>query len=283
MTALTPPFSAAMALTSTRPGSYCATISQTWTIGPKVHGGTMLAVCGAAARAALGAHTGGLDAAVEPVSISASYLSAPNPGEVQLTTTVRKSGRRVSLVEVELAQGGRVAVHAVVTLAVPDDAAPLHAAGSTLADLSPTPDATAVEVSSSPMGAVMNLASACEIWADAASAKFANPESVDGTGDIHVRMWVRPRGEAPDALFALMAGDVSAPVTLNLGRFGWAPTIQLTTYLRALPVDGWLRVEASSTLVGQRWFEEDHLVLDEAGTVVVQSRQLAMVPEAGPA
>lgn len=282
MTSPTPPFAAAMTLTAIGSGAYTAHIADTWTIGPKVHGGTMLAVCGAAARAALGAQAGELDAAIQPVSISASYLSAPNPGVVELTTTVRKAGRRVSLVDVELAQDGRVAVHAVVTLATPDDAAPLHAADSALMGLSPTPDATAVEVGSSPMGAIMNLAGvgACEIWADAASAKFANPETLDGTGDIHVRMWVRPRGEAPDALFALMAGDVSAPVTLNLGRFGWAPTIQLTTYLRALPADGWLRVEASSTLVGQHWFEEDHLVLDEAGTVVVQSRQLAMVPEA---
>lgn len=276
---MTPPFATAMTLTETGPGAYTATIADTWTIGPKVHGGTMLALCGAAARAVL-AEQSELDAAVQPVSISASYLSAPNPGEVELTASVRKAGRRVSLVEVELAQAGRVAVHAVVTLAVPDAAAPLHAAGSELAALSPTPDATAVEVSSSPMGGVMNLARACEVWVDAASAKFADPARLNESGDIHVRMWVRPRGESPDALFALMAGDVSAPVTLNLGRFGWAPTIQLTTYLRALPADGWLRVEASSTLVGQQWFEEDHLVLDEAGTVVVQSRQLAMVPEA---
>lgn len=274
------PFATAMTLTDAGPGAYTAMIADTWTIGPKVHGGTMLALCGAAARAELGQ-----DPAVQPVSISASYLSAPTPGKVELTATVRKAGRRVSLVEVELAQGGRVAVHAVVTLAVPDAyapgaAAPLHAATSELAALSPAPDATAVEVSSSPMGAVMNLARACEVWVDAASAKFADPARLGDGGDIHVRMWVRPRGEAPDALFALMAGDVSAPVTLNLGRFGWAPTIQLTTYLRALPADGWLRVEASSTLVGRQWFEEDHLVLDEAGTVVVQSRQLAMVPDA---
>lgn len=271
---MTTPFSTAMALTPTGPGTYTADIEQRWTIGPKVHGGTMLALCGGAARAALGQDT------VQPVSISASYLSAPNPGQVELTATVRKAGRRVSLVEVELAQGGRVAVHAVVTLAEPDTGAPLHAAGSALAELSPTPDATAVEVSASPMGGIMNLSHVCEIWADAASAKFADPATLGESDEIHVRMWVRPRGEAPDALFALMAGDVSAPVTLNLGRFGWAPTIQLTTYLRALPADGWLRVEASSTLVGQHWFEEDHLVLDEAGTVIVQSRQLAMVPDA---
>ena len=96
-------------------------------------------------------------------------------------------------------------------------------------------------------------------------------------------MWVRPyAGDSADpdtaVYFALMTGDISAPVTMNRGMFGWAPTVQLTTYLRKLPAPGWLRVAASSTLIGDTWFEEDHLVLDSTGAVVVQSRQLAMVP-----
>ncbi len=79
-------------------------------------------------------------------------------------------------------------------------------------------------------------------------------------------------------LFALMTGDISAPVTMNRGMFGWAPTVQLTTYLRRRPAPGWLRVAATSTVIGSTWFEEDHLILDSTGAVVVQSRQLAMVP-----
>ena len=47
-------------------------------------------------------------------------------------------------------------------------------------------------------------------------------------------MWVRPR-RAPDMLFALLCGDVSAPVTFAVNRNGWAPTVQLTAYLRACP------------------------------------------------
>jgi hypothetical protein len=68
---------------------------------------------------------------------------------------------------------------------------------------------------------------------------------------------------------------------MNLHLFGWAPTVQLTTYLRRRPAPGWLRIQASSTEVGHGWFEEDHLVLDSTGQVVVQSRQLAMLPAAG--
>ncbi|MDV3206450.1 MAG: thioesterase family protein, partial [Rhodococcus ruber] len=54
--------------------------------------------------------------------------------------------------------------------------------------------------------------------------------------------------------------------------------VQLTAYLRRLPAPGWLRIMPDSTVLGNAWFEEDHTVVDATGAVVVQSRQLAMVP-----
>ncbi len=62
----------------------------------------------------------GASAGVEPVAVSASFLWAPDPGEVQLVTSIRKRGRRISVVDVELIQGGRTAVHAVVNLGEPE-------------------------------------------------------------------------------------------------------------------------------------------------------------------
>ena len=66
-------------------------------------------------------------------------------------------------------------------------------------------------------------------------------------------MWARPRGVAPDALFALMCGDLSAPVTFAVERTGWAPTVQLTAFLRSLTADGWLRIIATDTESGHDW------------------------------
>ena len=78
--------------------------------------------------------------------------------------------------------------------------------------------------------------------------------------------------------FALMCGDISLPVPYAVGRRGWAPTVQLTAYLRGLPADGWLRVVCTATEIGQDWFDEDHTVVDSSGRIVVQTRQLALVP-----
>ena len=100
---------------------------------------------------------------------------------------------------------------------------------------------------------------------------------------------MRPKGVAPDVLFAAFplaswgcpqCGDVSAPVTFGVNRMGWAPTVQLTAYLRALPAGGWLRVLCTTVQIGQDWLDEDHIVVDCEGRIIVQSRQLAMVPPA---
>jgi hypothetical protein len=37
-------------------------------------------------------------------------------------------------------------------------------------------------------------------------------------------------------------------------------------------------VMCTTTQIGQDWFDEDHIVVDCEGHIVVQSRQLAMVP-----
>jgi hypothetical protein len=126
-----------------------------------------------------------------------------------------------------------------------------------------------------PMADIVHLAHGCDIRP---SLTTMQPRS-DG-GPPVIEYWVRPKGVAPDVLFALLCGDVSAPVTFGVNRFGWAPTVQLTAYLRALPADGWLRVLCTTVQIGQDWFDEDHVVVDCEGHIVVQSRQLAMVPPA---
>src|SRR6188472_2565684 len=82
-----------------------------------------------------------------------------------------------------------------------------------------------------PMEDIVHLAHGCDIRPSLAT--FA--PRTDG-GPPVIEYWVRPKGVAPDVLFALLCGDVSAPVTFGVNRMGWAPTVQLTAYLRALPL-----------------------------------------------
>lgn len=275
----TSPFTDLTALRELGPERFGATVDPIWTIGPKVHGGCMMAICAAAARRSVLAAGGGAE--LQPVSVSANYLAAPDPGEVRVSTSVRKMGRQVCAVDVQLSQGDRVAVTAAVTLGVLDDGEPRHQEPLALAQMPTDPTADAVHVTPDhPMGQIVHVAQGCDLRVDPAAALFLSGRQ----GDPINRMWLRPfAADEADTdtalLFALMAGDISAPVTMNRGMFGWAPTVQLTTYLRRRPSPGWLRVMASSTVMGTTWFEEDHLILDATGAVVVQSRQLAMIPK----
>jgi acyl-coenzyme A thioesterase PaaI-like protein len=247
-------------------------LNEHWTIGPKVHGGAMLALCANAARTAIGPGEG-----IEPVAVSGSFLWAPEPGPLRLVTTIRKRGRRVGVVDVELLQGERTAVRAVMTMGDPEHrVAPLLSVNPVVSLMPSDPPPGLEPIGPGhPMADIVHLAHGCDIRPSLTTMAV----QADGAAEAPViEYWVRPREGAPDVLFALLCGDVSAPVTWAVGRYGWAPTVQLTAYLRGLPADGWLRVMCTTTQIGQEWFDEDHLVVDCEGRIIVQTRQLALVP-----
>jgi hypothetical protein len=252
-------------------------LNEHWTIGPKVHGGVMVALCANAARTAYGGEV------LQPVAVSVNFLSAPDPGVMRLVTAIRKRGRRISVVDVELMQGDRTAVHAVVTLGEPEhhlpgETAPLLSANPVVDLMAPEPpDDLAPIGPGHRLAGLVHLGAGCDIRPVLSTLPFPAAGASDGRPPV-IQMWARPRDLAPDALFALMCGDLSAPVTFAVDRTGWAPTVQLTALLRSLPADGWLRIIATCVEIGHDWFDEDHIVVDRLGRLVVQARQLAMVP-----
>jgi len=270
-----------MALRPVGEGVFDAELNRHWTIGPKLHGGAMLALCAAAAREAY-AVSGDSDVRPQPVAVSASFLSAPDPGPVRLRTRVRKRGRRVGVVEAELVQGERTGVHAIVNLGEPEHlVAPLLSDNPVSSLMNPEPPPGVEPIGPGhPMWGTVNYATGVDVRPLMSSVPDgpAAGSSAPLRHSPRIQIWARPRDGAPDALFALLCGDISMPVAFAVGRRGWAPTVQLTAYLRGIPADGWLRVLCTTTLIGQDWFDSDHVVVDCQGRVVVQTRQLAMVP-----
>lgn len=262
-------FAAATAVSKDGDGEYRASLDPGWAVGHRPHGGYLPAVMARAALDAAGSMAG--DAAPDPLLVSAQFLRPPSCGPASVRTGVRRSGRTVTVVNATLEQDGQPCVDATITgVVLPDgpqrwqDVPPLPA--------QPPPDA--IDIGANPHN-VFKLATACRMRLDAATAGFAT-----GRTDLPplTRLWVRPIGEPPDALFALVAGDISPPVVLNLGCYTWSPTVQLTALLRARPAPGWLRVQAECRAVHGPWFDEDHIVVDSAGRLVCQARQLAIAP-----
>jgi hypothetical protein len=271
----TTPFTEALALTPLRDGGYAGELGHAWTVsaGGKQHGGLLMALVAKAALTELDSNTGA-DVPSDPLVVSASFLRAPNVGQVRIDTEIVKIGRTVSVVHAQLWQDGKQMISATVTGGrLPDD----PVSWSSLPEIEPgmaaEPPSDGLPTSSLP-GPVPPLATACDVVLDPATSRYLRGE----VGDPIQRGWTRPVGEDPDPLFAVLAGDLLPPVLFNTGLIGWSPTVQLTALIRARPAPGWLRMRSAATTVAGSWLDEDAIVVDSAGQLVCQARQLALAP-----
>lgn len=93
------------------------------------------------------------------------------------------------------------------------------------------------------------------------------------TGQPSSEFWMRfADGREADLYSLPLLVDSTAPSVLELGMT--STTVQLTVHLRARPAPGWLACRAGARFVSGGYHEE---VWDSAGTLVAQSRQLAMI------
>lgn len=252
--------------------TYTTVVDPAFTIGPKVHGGTLQMV---GARAAYRAFVdGGGDADIRPLAVTTDFLAAPDAAEISLRARVRKRGATVSVAEVDVCQGDRLVATNTVVLGRADTGSSRHSDTTSLHALPVQPPPGELDIASSPIGDIMHFGAALDLVVRSETLPLLRGEH----GPPIVQGWVRPKDAEPDLDFATLVCDISPPVVMNLGLTGWAPTVQLTTYLRRHPAPGWLRVQSSSTEIGRGMFEEDHVVIDSTGTVVAQSRQLALIP-----
>lgn len=256
------------AVLETGPGTFSTLLEAGWGVGGGLNGGYLLAVIGAAVRAATPAKP-------DPLAVSAHYLSAATPGPATVTTRVVRDGGTVATVAAELSQDGAPRLAALATygrLAGLSDDVRTTAAPPDLPPLEECPPSAAPPdfVAAVPLleRVDLRLDPTCIGWV------FGQP-----SGRGLLQGWLRlADGREPDPLVLLTMVDVLPPVTFDLGQPGWAPTVELTAHVRALPSPGWLRVRATTSNVAGGFFEEDCEVWDSAGRLVAQSRQLAKLP-----
>lgn len=259
------------------PTSYDTELSEGWQIGAGINGGLLLATLGNALRATLSSasSTGGH---LDPVAISAYYLSASTPGPAVVRTEVLRSGRSLSTASASLVQGPDERIRALATYA--DLGALTDDVRTTAAppDL-PPPDRCVSSADAPPaFFEQAGLLKRLDLRLDPAYVGWAVGKP---SGEGRIQGWLRmadPR--EPDPLLLLLAVDALPPVTFDLGLLGWTPTLELTVHLRANPAPGWLRVVASTRNVAGGFLEEDAEVWDCEDRLVAQSRQLARAPRA---
>ncbi|MGO8957988.1 MAG: thioesterase family protein [Streptosporangiaceae bacterium] len=260
---------------------------------PAVNGGALLATV---LRAVLDC-----SAHPHPVATSAHFLRVPQLAPAQIEVAWLKLGKTASTARATLVQDGKPILDTTVTTGtVPSG--PADGPVSTLADgaspaseASGVPDSAALNWTGPPpdfpaiedcvdlgkwpgtvaANGTAGFAAQVEVLLDPASTGWRSNKP---SGLAEMRGYFRLRDDRePDALLLALAVDALPPVVFGLGATGWAPTVELTWHMRAVPAPGPLQVATRCRHVSGGWFDEEAEVWDAAGRLVAQSRQIARV------
>lgn len=253
----------------TAPGSpartYAATIAPGWDIAGNANGGYLMAL---AVRS--------MSAAVErpPLSVTAHYLAPGRPGPAEVEVVVHRAGRRTATAGAVVRDDRGAGLISVL-----GTFAELREEGRPVVDAAP-PDLPPLEqcVRTVPPAELSGFGDRVAMYVHPDDTRFASGEP---RGVAEIRGWFEFADRAPvDAVGLFVAADAFPPVVFNRGAFpiGWAPTLELTVHVRGVPAPGPLRCRFSSRFMQAGMFEEDGEVWDTRGTLVAQSRQLALIP-----
>ena len=258
-------------------GEFAAELTSRWngTAGA-VNGGYMLAICTRAL--ALGMPF------PDPVVVSGFFLRPGTAGPAAVSTSVIRSGRSTAFGEAALTQDGKDVVRVTAAFARlgegPGAAAgvdvDVDAGRDGLVFLDGTPPALPppAECVGVPVGSfgLASIAERIEFRSAELPGWFLGHPSGRPAGEFWMRF---ADGREADLLSLPLLVDSTAPSVLELGT--GSTTIQLTVHLRAHPAPGWLACRATTRFVSNGYHEEDFEVWDSAGTLVAQSRQLALI------
>jgi acyl-CoA thioesterase len=251
-------------------GSFAAELTGRWDgTNGAVNGGYMLAIC----LRALGSRMPYPD----PIVISGFFLRPGTPGPAVVRTSVTRSGRTTAFGEAVLTRDGKDVVRASAAFATlgPDGPGSFGPDGPvSFAEGAPPSLPAPSECVGVPVGAFgpATIAERVEFRSASLPGWFLGSP----TGRPASEFWMRFADGRDADLYSLpLLVDSTAPSVLELGVT--STTVQLTVHLRAHPAPGWLACRAAARFVSGGYHEEDFEVWDSSGTLVAQSRQLAMI------
>lgn len=257
--------------TAVRPqgnGRYAAALDPVWGVGAgNLNGGYLMAL-GVRAALAEGGHR-------DPLAVSATFLRPVPGGEAVVSVQPLGAGRTVSSSRVSVgADEGAPSVDMQVT------ATTLGTGDPVWTDAAPPPIAAPEDcLSMSIPGAAAappGLTRVLDYAFDPATSGWLT--GTPGSQPL-LNLWLRfADGRPIDPLGLVLLCDACPPVLFAMGRYGWAPTIAMQVLIRAVPAPGWCQLEARARLVGGAFTDEEVSVWDSAGTLVAQSRQIAVPP-----
>ena len=249
---------------------FAATIAPGWRAGRGPHGGYLAAIM---LRALIDTVD---DPSRTPRSLTIHYTRAPEPGPIEIRTTVEREGRSLSTLSARMEQGGRTTALALAAFSVPWEAP--GANELPMPELAP-PDP---ERRSTPK----LFERAPEFTRQLVMQPRVGAVPFAGSGaPMRIGGWIglpEPRPVDAPAL-ALFCDAWFPPSFIALDAPAISPTVDLTIHFRQPisececdPAALCLRV-FDTRLLHDGLFEEDGVIWAADGTVLAQSRQLGII------
>jgi acyl-CoA thioesterase len=261
-------FDADTAITRLAEGAYAATATDRWSIGHVPNGGYTMAIALRALVEDLGRP--------DPLTVTAHFVSAAEPGPVELDVEQVRAGRSAATGTVRLAQGGVERLRMLGSchdLAGAQDARVQHHTGPP--SLPPVEDCLQGR-GAMPGGTFASVAERFDLRLHPDHVGWARGAP---TGRMEIAGWIRAAdGREPDTLLLPAIVDALPPTVFELGYAGWVPTLELTLHVRARPVPGWLRCSVRSRHLSAGLVEEDAEVWDADDRLIAMSRQISRLP-----
>jgi acyl-coenzyme A thioesterase PaaI-like protein len=253
---------------------FAAEVSPDWRAGRGPHGGYLAAILLRALMEAVA------DPARAPRSLTIHYARAPEPGPISIRTVVEREGRSLSTLSARMEQDGKLTALALAAFSVPWS-------GPEIADIemprvAPPDPALPGGVQAHPLAPpIAHRSSQHPRFGGAPFSGAEQPMEIGG--------WLGHEEPRPiDALSLVFFSDALLPGPfMRLTEPNAAPTIDLTVHFRStLPRPGALTdaegrelclARITTGLIHEGFFEEDGVIWAADGTVLSQSRQLALL------
>lgn len=258
------------AVTARADGVFDATVASGWRAGRGPHGGYIAATL---LRALIEAVD---DDSRTPRSLTIHYTRAPEPGPIEIETTLERQGRSLSTLSARISQGGKTTALALAAFSVPWS--------SPGADELPMPDLPPADAERRSTPRLFD--GAPEFTRHLVMQPRVGAVPFAGSGaPMKVGGWTglpEPRPIDAPAL-ALFCDAWFPPSFIALDVPAISPTVDLTIHFRRPIEDADVDPAAlclgifQTQLLHDGLFEEDGVIWAADGTVLAQSRQLGII------
>ena len=212
-----------------------------------------------------------------PRSLTIHFPRAPRPGPVRIATVIERAGRSLSTLSARMEQEGSLIALALAAFSVPWSAPELLDAQM--------PEVAPPDLDREP-GALLRVGAPPFTKHLVFQPRIGTIPFAGSQGAMEIGGWVGLEGARPiDSLsLAFLSDALFPPPFVRLSERAVSPTIDLTIHFRGAGADAdgadpgdLCLARFRTTVLREGFFEEDGVVWAADGSVLAQSRQLALL------